>query len=72
MRGEAGKPNYLTYTNRSAVDVLGGTFGGFVRWVLQRRLRAEAGNVLQNLRKRLESGLPSPAPGVVRLQPRQP
>jgi hypothetical protein len=73
MQGESGKPNYLMYTNRSSVDVLGGgVLGGVFRWALQRRLKSEAGNVLQNLRKRLESGLPPGAPGVVRLQPRQP
>jgi hypothetical protein len=71
MRGESGQPNYLAYTNRSSVDVLNGMLSGLVRWVLQRRLTAEAGNVLQNLRKRLESG-PPPAPGVVSLLTRQP
>jgi hypothetical protein len=51
---------YLMYLNRSRVDVLGGFFGGVVRRVMERRLRNEAGNVVQTLRRRLESGLPPP------------
>ena len=58
MRGESGGPNYLAYVNRSDVDMLGGVFGGLVRWFLQCRLRTEAANVLQGLRRRLESGEP--------------
>lgn len=60
LRGEPGGPNYLTYLNRSEVDVLGGVFGGLVRWMVQRRLKAEAAEVLQGLRKRLEGGEPPP------------
>ena len=61
MRGDPGGPNYLVYVNRSEVDVLHGMFGGLVRWFLQRRLKAEAANVLQGLRRRLESGEPPPS-----------
>ena len=32
VRGEPGGPNYLAYVNRSEVDMLGGMFGGLVRW----------------------------------------
>ena len=59
LRGESGACNYR-YLNRSEVDVLGGMFGGLVRWLVQRRLKAEAANVLQGLRRRLESGEPPP------------
>jgi hypothetical protein len=61
MRGESEGPNYLVYVNRSQVDVLDGIFAGIIRWVMQRRLKAEAANVLQGLRRRLESGEPPPA-----------
>ena len=63
MRGSDGR-NYLVYLNRSEVDVLGGFFGGLVRMVVGRRLKAEASDVLRGLRNRLESGepvLPAPA-----------
>jgi len=53
MRGDPGGSNYLVYLNRSDVDVLRGMFGGIVRWVMQRRLKAEAANVLQGLKARL-------------------
>ena len=52
--------SYLIYVNRSRVDMLRGRFAGIIRWYMQRRLRAEAGNVLQGLRRRLESGEPPP------------
>lgn len=58
IRGEPGGSNYLVYVNRSEVDVLRGIFGGIIRWVMQRRLKAEAANVLQGLKARLESGEP--------------
>jgi hypothetical protein len=60
MRGEPGGPNYLVYVNRSQVDVLHGMFAGIIRWFMQRRLKAETANVLQGLRRRLESGEPPP------------
>lgn len=60
LRGGSGAYNYLVYLNRSEVDVLGGMFEGLVRWLVQRRLKAEAANVLQGLRRRLESGEPPP------------
>jgi len=53
---------YLTYLNRTDVDVVGGFFGGLVRSILQRRLRNEAPGILIGLRERLESGEP-PAAG---------
>lgn len=57
VRGEAGA-RYLAYLNQSEVDVLGGVFGGVVRFVAARRLKAEAVEVLQGLRQRLEGGEP--------------
>lgn len=56
--GGPGAHNYLVYLNRSEVDVLGGVFGGLVRWFMQRRLKTEAADVLRGLRKRLQSGEP--------------
>jgi hypothetical protein len=58
MRGAPGSHHYLVYLNRSEVDALGGFFGGFVRWLLERRLATDASDVLQGLRLRLESGDP--------------
>ena len=58
VMGEPGRSNYLVYVNRSRVDALSGVFGGIVRWFVERRLRAEAADVLQGLRRRLESGEP--------------
>jgi hypothetical protein len=62
VRGAPGGSNYLVYLNRSEADVLGGFFGGLVRWFVERRLKAEAPNVLQSLRERLEAGLPNAVP----------
>jgi hypothetical protein len=61
VREAPGTPGYLVYMNRSQVDVLGGMFGGLVRMVVQRRLRSEATDVLREIRKRLESGVPPAA-----------
>jgi hypothetical protein len=58
VREAPGSPGYLVYLNRSDVDVVGGIFGGLIRWGVQRRLRDEARDVLQGLRRRLESGEP--------------
>ena len=57
-RGESGAHTYLAYVNRSEVDMLGGMFGGLVRWFMQRRLKTEAADVLRGLRRRLEGGEP--------------
>jgi hypothetical protein len=56
--GSPGSHHYLAYLNRSEIDVLGGFFGGLVRWLVERRLKTEASDVLQGLRRRLESGMP--------------
>lgn len=49
---------HLVYMRRSRVDVFGGTFGGFVRRVVNKRVRAEGAPVLESLRMKLERGLP--------------
>jgi hypothetical protein len=49
---------YLVYLNRSRIDVLDGFLGGFVRRIVERRLRSEAADVVRGLRRRLESGEP--------------
>jgi hypothetical protein len=56
--GQDGQPRYLAYLNRSRVDVLGGVFGRIARLVIERRLRSEATEVVDSLRRRLESGTP--------------
>jgi hypothetical protein len=58
MPGGSAPRRYLVYLNRSRVDILGGWFGGLVRLIVERRLKAEASEVLQGLRRRLESGEP--------------
>jgi hypothetical protein len=61
VRGESERSNYLVHVNGSQVDALGGVFGGMVRWFAERRLTAEAADVMQGLRRRLESGEPPAA-----------
>lgn len=55
--GPAG-PRYLSYFNRSRVDVLDGMFGGLVRRIVESRLRGEADDIVEALRKRVEAGEP--------------
>jgi hypothetical protein len=62
VRDGPGTAHYLVYVNRSEVDVLERWFGGLVRWFAERRVRAEAADILRGLRTRLESGDP---PGVL-------
>jgi hypothetical protein len=62
VRPAAAEPGYLVYLNRSAVDLVGGPFGGLVRIFVERRLRSEARAALAGLRQRLESGPPPAAP----------
>lgn len=53
-----GRQRYLVYMNRSRSDVFDGIFGGFIRRTIARRLRAEAPQALDVLRRRLESEPP--------------
>jgi hypothetical protein len=57
MEDGAGQ-RYLVYVNRSQVDVLGGLFGGWKRAILEGRLKSDTADVLNTVRRRLESGLP--------------
>jgi hypothetical protein len=58
VRGEPGSPNYLIYLNRSDTDFLGGVFGGVKRLLIEHRVKSEAAELLQEWRRRLESGDP--------------
>ena len=49
---------HLVYLRRSRVDVFQGTFGGLVRRMVNKRVTAEGGAVLESLRLKLEGGLP--------------
>ena len=48
---------YLTYLRRSRVDVFQGSFGGLIRRMVRKRVRAEGPPVLDAFRRNLESGL---------------
>jgi hypothetical protein len=54
--GSGTSPRYLAYLNRSRLDLFSGLFGGMVRRIVVGRLRSEAGEVVDGLRRRLESG----------------
>jgi hypothetical protein len=58
LRGRSGSQNYLAYLNRSEVDVVGGFLGRLVRSIIERRLKSEASELLQGVRRRLERGEP--------------
>jgi hypothetical protein len=49
---------YFVYVNQTEVDLLGGIFGGLVRSMLERRLRSQASDLVQGVRRRMESGEP--------------
>jgi hypothetical protein len=68
LGGGAGAPRYLAYLNRSRVDVLNGFFGGLVRRLMERRLREDSVQVVDELRRRLEAGEP-PASELVPVNP---
>ena len=63
ISGLGSGPRYFLYIRRFRADVLHGTFGGIVRRILQQRVRSEAPAVLDELRRRLESGDPNPVNG---------
>jgi hypothetical protein len=50
--------HYLVYVNRSQLDVLGGLFGGLKRAIVEGKLKNESAGVLNEVRRRLESGPP--------------
>ena len=49
---------YLVYMNRSQLDVLGGLFGGLKRAIVEGKVKNESAGVLNEVRRRLESGPP--------------
>ncbi len=53
-----GGPSYLAYLNRSELDVLARLLSGFARSTMERRLARQAPLMVQELRRRLESGPP--------------
>jgi len=57
-----GERRYLVYVNQSSIDLLDAWYAGLLRRVVERRVREEAVDVLNGLRRRLESGDP-PAHG---------
>lgn len=54
-RGAAGEPRYLLYVNRSRVDVLSGKLKSFFRHAIDGQIRSEGPEVLDALRRQLES-----------------
>jgi hypothetical protein len=56
--GLGGSHRYLVYLNRSRTDAFEGMFGGWIRRIVERRLRSEAPAAIDALRLRLESGPP--------------
>ncbi|MGD9906439.1 MAG: hypothetical protein AB7U83_23475 [Vicinamibacterales bacterium] len=61
LGGRDGGPAYLAYLNRTELDILGGLFGRMARAMMERRLSRQTPVVVDELRRRLESGMPSPA-----------
>jgi hypothetical protein len=57
MRGGPTGSNYLVYINRTDVDVLHGVFAGVVRSEIEHHMK-DTSNVMEDFRKRLESGPP--------------
>ena len=49
---------YLVYRRCTRADVFGGTFGGFIRRMVNKRVRDEGPPALDGLRRKLESGPP--------------
>jgi hypothetical protein len=58
LRDATSGTSYLAYINRSQVDMLRGSFGAFVRGVLEDRVEHQAPLIVRGLRARLESGNP--------------
>jgi hypothetical protein len=59
LRGRDDSHHYLAYLNRTETDVLGGFFGGLIRFIVERRLKSDAPAILRGLRARLEAGGPT-------------
>ena len=54
---------YFAYLNRTQVDFLGGLFGAFKRSAIEDRIESETPHLLEDVRRRLESGPPPPGRG---------
>jgi hypothetical protein len=52
------RERYLVYLRRTRVDVVHGPFGGIIRGIIERRIRAEAPKLLDEVRRRVERGDP--------------
>jgi hypothetical protein len=59
---EPGGSRYLVYARRSRGDLFTGPFGGWVRRIVQKRVRAEGPGVLDGLRRKIEAGPPEASP----------
>lgn len=56
--GNGESPRYLIIVNRSAIDALGGFFGGITRRVIEGRVRRETGDLIESFKHRIEAGPP--------------
>ncbi|MGH9240451.1 MAG: hypothetical protein ACRD3G_20585 [Vicinamibacterales bacterium] len=56
---EAAPSCYLTYLNRTRVDLLGGLFGVFKRAVIEDRVESEGPTLMRDVTRRLESRRPA-------------
>jgi len=54
-----GAASYLVYARRSRTDLFTGAFGGWLRRIAHKRVRAEGPGVLEGLRRRMEAGPPA-------------
>ena len=62
--GADGSPAYLVYLRRSRTRAFEGVFGGFIRHIVEGRIRSDAPGLFDGLRRKLESSeppLPVPA-----------
>jgi hypothetical protein len=59
VRGQSTPEHFLVYINRSDVELPGGMLAGMVRWFAERRVRSEAAEVLDGLRRRIDQGEPA-------------
>jgi hypothetical protein len=54
-----GVGQYLVYARRSRADLFHGPFGGWLRRIVQKRVRAEGPGVLDGIRRKVEAGPPA-------------
>ena len=63
---DAAGAHYLIYLNRSAVDLVGGLFGGLKRSMLESRLSSQVPEIIVKLRNRLERSRYASSPDPLR------